>query len=459
VSQCNTSTLFYDLFGSDNLKRGDRDPAPTHRESELITYINSYLKANKLMNTYQLEKWREDCRKYSQTKPVGKKQWSSEEKLERNKKLAEMHFQDEKYKKIIKIATEDWKLSTDGVVHALYYNAKDKVFVAKVHYKKVDKVSKKEAVVREHINVTDWWVIDTFGKDLAKKLIDRGENKEFLKPLNEHGVLATVKVDERNICGLKYHPPKFTHKREKKTGRDLGRTEQVRVPEMWKAKLDNGKIIDVGSEVVTQFGQRFVDECKILNSRKFVSIPVGSCRSSVIKIFPALRCDDAPAVRYMQGDIDSCVFSSLASAFHHTGIPDLVKVSKFLQDKANGYSGGTDCLNAARRIVQQNVKWLQTKRLRKSFNWESDIHNHMFLVGVLKDSTGSCQHAVTIFRKWIYDSNEPFALPIRKESLDYCTWSIKDGVVEHASTFVSFVNGWIFEENEMKKKKVLDSCA
>ena len=83
----------------------------------------------------------------------------------------------------------------------------------------------------------------------------------------------------------------------------------------------------------------------------------------------------------------------------------------------------------------------------------------MFFVGVMKDSTGSCQHAVTIFRKWIYDSNEPFALPLSKESLDICTWSIKDGKVEDASKFVCFVDGWIFQEIESKKKKKLDTCA
>jgi hypothetical protein len=82
----------------------------------------------------------------------------------------------------------------------------------------------------------------------------------------------------------------------------------------------------------------------------------------------------------------------------------------------------------------------------------------MFVIGVIKDSTGSCQHAVTIFRNWVYDSNEPYALPLRKESLDICTWSMKDGAIQEDSTFVCFVKGWIFQEHEMKKKRVLDLC-
>jgi hypothetical protein len=83
----------------------------------------------------------------------------------------------------------------------------------------------------------------------------------------------------------------------------------------------------------------------------------------------------------------------------------------------------------------------------------------MFVVGLIKDSTNCCQHAITIFHNWIYDSNEPLALPLSKESLDCCTWDIKDGHIDDASLFVRFRDGWIFEEQETKKKKLLDLCA
>ena len=88
------------------------------------------------------------------------------------------------------------------------------------------------------------------------------------------------------------------------------------------------------------------------------------------------------------------------------------------------------------------------------------MNDYMFVVGKIKDSTNCSQHAVTIFRNWIYDSNEPFALPLSQQSLDCCTWDIQDGVVVAQSSFVSFYDGWIFQEPEEKKKKVLDSkCA
>jgi hypothetical protein len=36
---------------------------------------------------------------------------------------------------------------------------------------------------------------------------------------------------------------------------------------------------------------------------------------------------------------------------------------------------------------------------------------------------------------------------------------VKDGAIQEASLFVSFLKGWIFQENESKKKKMLDVCA
>jgi hypothetical protein len=221
--------------------------------------------------------------------------------------------------------------------------------------------------------------------------------------------------------------------------------------------LEDGTVVPLQEEVVTtQFGARFVEECRRLGTKKFVPIPVGSCRSSVMALFPKLRCKDAPPVTFMQGTMDRCVFSSLASAFHNTNIPDLVMVANILQDKSNRLLGGTKCLHAAKCIVEENAKWLQPKRLPKMFDWENDINNYMFVVGVIQDSTNSCQHAITIYRNWIYDSNEPYALPLSKESLDCCTWEIKDGVIHQASLFVRFCDGWIFQENPGKTKKILD---
>jgi hypothetical protein len=315
---------------------------------------------------------------------------------------------------------------------------KEKGFVAKIEYQK----KKSTISIRETIFVTDDWVINTYGKDIARKLMDHVEHQEFIEALNQDGVFARVKLDQRNICRVKYCPEKYVHVTDDKGIEHV--TDEVHVKAMWKGLLDDGTITDLNEGVLSQFGQRFVNECKTLASQKFVNIPVGSCRSLVMKICPGLRCDSAPPVKFMQDENESCDFSSLASAFHQTGIPDLLLAANCLQHKSHSLTGGTDCLRAAMEIMDDKVKWLQPKRMKKTFQWETDINEYMFVVGVLMECTGSCQHAVTIFRNWIYDSNKPFALPLRKENLDCCTWTVKDCAIQEASLFVSFLKGWIF---------------
>ena len=135
----------------------------------------------------------------------------------------------------------------------------------------------------------------------------------------------------------------------------------------WSGLLDDGTVMPVPEELVTaQFGSAFREECKRLGQRKFVDIPVGSCQSSLMTVFPQLRCEKAPPVQFMHGLINSCVFSSLASAFFNTTIRDLVRVAIILHDKSNRLAGGAHCLNKAKTIVTDNVKWLQPQRLPKN---------------------------------------------------------------------------------------------
>ena len=177
-----------------------------------------------------------------------------------------------------------------------------------------------------------------------------------------------------------------------------------------------------------------------------------------MSLVPHLMRPDAPKIKYTQGDIDSCVFSLLASALYYTGHTSLRHVAHILQQKTTKYSGSVEGLFLVKEIVKKHAPWLECKRVKPSFNWMKDINDYMIVVGVIKDSEGSCQHAVTIFRKWIFDSTEEFAFPLCKESLDCCTWQVKDGERHVTSFFVRFIDGWIFYEAETKKKKQLDKC-
>jgi hypothetical protein len=210
VSQCSTETLFDDLFGDDALTQGSVPTEPTNDYADLIKFADNFLKSHKMMNTHQLAKWRDRRKEFQQMTPEKNKHWTPEERKKRNEKLAQMHHENEKYKKMLCMAREEWMLTTDGIVHALSYNPKEKIFVAKVRY------TKGEDVKNETMNVTDDWVLDTYGKNIANKVIHCTENESFITSLNQNGELATVKVDDRRICGLRYHPPKFRHVYEDK---------------------------------------------------------------------------------------------------------------------------------------------------------------------------------------------------------------------------------------------------
>ena len=53
----------------------------------------------------------------------------------------------------------------------------------------------------------------------------------------------------------------------------------------------------------------------------------------------------------------------------------------------------------------------------------------------------------------IFDSNEEIAFPLCKESLDCCTWEINNDERNGTCSFVKFIDGWIFCEQEKKSGK------
>ena len=66
--------------------------------------------------------------------------------------------------------------------------------------------------MKEKIAVLDDWVIDTYGKEFVKKLMDREEHSELIVPVTGDGKMAVVKLDNRTIIRVKYYPAKHVHR-------------------------------------------------------------------------------------------------------------------------------------------------------------------------------------------------------------------------------------------------------
>ena len=65
----------------------------------------------------------------------------------------------------------------------------------------------------------------------------------------------------------------------------------------WLGMLEDNRVVTLEETFIEQnFSQRFVNECKRLENNKFVGIPIGSARSSIMGILPSLHSEGAPPI-------------------------------------------------------------------------------------------------------------------------------------------------------------------
>ena len=158
---------------------------------------------------------------------------------------------------------------------------------------------------------------------------------------------------------------------------------------------------------------------------------------------PKLLVTGAPPVQFVQSEgEDLCVSKSLASVLHALGF---VKVAESINYYGEGQlRGGT--VYALRKEGQyaetQLPHWITRKVLKRPqmFDWhllQGEKMKDTILLGVLNESDGNGSHAVTIHGGYVFDANEVVAIPLCKETLDYCCSTVKNG-------FVSFRKATLF---------------
>ena len=108
---------------------------------------------------------------------------------------------------------------------------------------------------------------------------------------------------------------------------------------------------------------------------------------------------------------------SFASALHHVGARHaasiLYRSSKQIVDRS-------DTVKRFSEAVRKSDNTLYFVKLKaSSYNIYDPMDNQLVVVA-LKGSDGKEEHCVTIWDKWVFDSNFNFALPLNKESLDLC---------------------------------------
>ena len=112
------------------------------------------------------------------------------------------------------------------------------------------------------------WVSDVYSPEIMSKLVDQATNNEFMKcqPSNKKGGKQLL---------LQIEPQ-----------RPMKRIKYMKVQSMdgrWLGMMENGKVVTLEESFVHQyFGKRFVNECKRMENNRFVGIPIGLTRSSVM---------------------------------------------------------------------------------------------------------------------------------------------------------------------------------
>ena len=168
----------------------------------------------------------------------------------------------------------------------------------------------------------------------------------------------------------------------------------------------------------------------------FVSLPPGDSKSYPDQ--PPISAH-APVVKYRQSALENtCLIKAAASAAHCTGHE---KLGKRLESIAMSRNHMLKVWEKVLDEVGKNrgVDRLQPRRIKFKDDAFEVASSCVFLVMALHGSDGSTTHAVAIAGKWIFDSNLATALPLTKESLDFCC-----STEEKRHDFVGVHKGYAF---------------
>jgi hypothetical protein len=159
-------------------------------------------------------------------------------------------------------------------------------------------------------------------------------------------------------------------------------------------------------------------------NRKFIPMPVGD----IIEVIPTMDISRNPIVQFQQKDLDTCAFSSLASALFYLGY-----VEQAVLLHAYGEEWTLRNEELTERTLEAIVKFIPTTKKFKYFrkhykphrlNQNYDIFEKVpaneirLIVIIMSDNTES--HAVTVVNDYIFDANCTNALPLTLEGFDCC---------------------------------------
>ena len=152
-----------------------------------------------------------------------------------------------------------------------------------------------------------------------------------------------------------------------------------------------------------------------------------------------------PSNSFLQGELSTCMFSSLACAVH--GSP-CTNVAEQINQAGRENEGAPKLVVILLRTFDSFSPPWTYERMKDDFIILRE-RNKYPMKAILKGSDGSVQHVVvSAMWGWLYDSNSARALPLRKEVLDCC---VSDDSSEE--TFLKCELAYRFFYPESRKRK------
>ena len=201
------------------------------------------------------------------------------------------------------------------------------------------------------------------------------------------------------------------------------------------------------------FSPRFLEQVKKVCERKttkWINLPPGSDNKHKNALAPI---EGAPDIKFRQKEGErTCLSYSFASALHHVGAKQIASevhsMSKKISEKC-------DTLKLFVELLQKHSTPLNFKNL-KANQWNIfENKDEDLVVVLLQGSDGKEDHCVTLYRKWIFNSNFTNALPLSKDSLDLCCSSddCKDEFVKVVKAMMCTNYMHLIHKKKGKKRK------
>ena len=357
--------------------------------------------------------------------------------------VAEMKGHKKTWQHAFKILKSRYESSLPGYIRSLKYISPEKI-LARCH--SMDETTKKQ--VRTNITVDYSWVVRTFGQEYAAFVAMLGSSSDNHIPVKKRNVIRMNKV----IAKVQYCPgPVLVNYKEEALNVKLS-SKPKEAPIKYKHAKEPFRCLDANNQtfrlserdLLKHFDVEYVNFIKEHhNSGGYANVPVGAVRiHSTLHERPDLKLANAPALKYQQGNEDLCVVKSLVSALHAAGfVNEAMVINNQCELTKDSGQSKANRLQTTIGIAKHNLpKCFEFKHFkREEYNFARLKKNHIFL-GIIETNDGHCNHAVSLFRNQIYDSNEKHAIKLSRRGLDYCS---SDGIDD--SKFSCFAEGYLIK--------------